>query len=53
MKTARLLDPRTVEPKTPSEPLRLPVEILRKLRLFTHLRRREVKRLRRWAFFDL
>jgi hypothetical protein len=31
----------------------LPVEILRKLRRLIHLRPREVKRLRKWAFFDL
>ncbi len=32
---------------------KFPVEVLRKLRCFAHLRRREVKRYHRWAFFDL
>jgi hypothetical protein len=31
----------------------IPIEILKKLKNFTHLRRREVKRFRKWAFFDL
>lgn len=53
MKAARTFDARIHDPKSVSEPFRFPVEILRKLRILTHLRRREVKRLRRWAFFDL
>jgi hypothetical protein len=39
--------------KVESEAYRVPIEILRKLRSLVHLRRREVKRFHKWAFFDL
>ena len=53
MKHATMHDTKAHTLKEAGDAIRFPVEILRKLRMLTHLRRREVKRLRRWAFFDL